>query len=73
MLEGDTTLQVFTVFGNTALVVPGDWNVTVTGTETFGDVSVPWLPHDPAGPTQTLRVVTIFGDVKVRHDALVHR
>lgn len=71
VITDTATLQIVTVFGDVDIEVPPDWTVTVSGPEIFGDVSAPRLPADPSGRVLALRVVTIFGDVRVRSGVLV--
>ena len=66
-IEGRVTMPVTAVFGDVALVVPADWRVTVSGPELLGDVSVV-RQQEPASdaPELHIKVVCIFGDIKVR-------
>jgi hypothetical protein len=68
----EPTLLVTTVFGDVTLTIPGSWDVRVSGPEIFGDVSLegPIARENPSAVLR-LRVVTIFGDVRVRTVAQV--
>jgi hypothetical protein len=71
VITDTATLQIVTVFGDVDIEVPHDWTVMVSGPEIFGDVSAPRPPTNPSGRVLALRVVTIFGDVRVRSGVLV--
>lgn len=66
-IEGRVTMPVTAVFGDVDLVVPAEWRVTVSGPELLGDVSVSRRDEPaPDAPELHIKVVCIFGDLKVR-------
>lgn len=72
-LDGRATLQLMTIFGDVDVHVPSHWTVTVSGPEIFGDVTVPQPPVVVQGaPVLHLEVLTVFGDVTVRHASVPH-
>ncbi len=67
--EAGATLHVTTILGDLTLDVPEGWDVTVTGPELLGDVTLRRPVDPPEGaPVLRLRVLTVFGDVTVRSD-----
>lgn len=65
------TLHVTTILGDLKLDVPAGWDISVTGPELLGDVTLRRAVEPPDGaPVLRLRVLTLFGDVTVRSDHL---
>jgi hypothetical protein len=66
-LVDGAVLQVTTIFGDVDVEVPAGWAVKASGPELFGDVTMrPEVGREPVIGTLTLRVLTLFGDLKVQ-------
>ena len=67
-IRDEATLRIATLLGDVDVLVPQDWRVVSEGPQILGDVTIEPSPALPAtAPILHLQLVTLAGDVEVRH------